>query len=364
MKKQQLDFINSMKGIDIIIIIISHIAGINYIFNCWISAFMLPTFFAVSGFLMQYNEETENSFMTVLKKKARQLLIPYLWFSVINIFIMLGMVKVHYFDSDQLKEYILETVSFYGISVLWFLPALFIGYLTFYLLEKILKKAPLALIIAICFFVTGFIVSKYIRAFFHSHEYSETLFTFTNVAFVLVRGIAMSAYIGVGYCMAEVRAWLKAHQSDDFLMDKSGKRWVGIIIGVLMFWIVYRICPALGILVYPNLNHICYIFRTLVCGTLGSIAFLLLCINVPRIPLITPVIHFFGKNSLVIMATHTTFYYLYAAELIANQLNRFIIHAKQYIWYFNVLLFTMLFETLTILIINRFFPFILGRSKH
>jgi hypothetical protein len=64
------------------------------------------------------------------------------------------------------------------------------------------------------------------------------------------------------------------------------------------------------------------------------------------------------------MATHTTFYYLYAAELIANQLNRFIIHAKQYIWYFNVLLFTMLFETLTILIINRFFPFILGRSKH
>lgn len=71
-----------MKGICIVVVIIFHIK-LPYLYFPYMTLFMLPAFFFCSGMFFQ----THNSFKVFLLKKTNTLLVPYLFFSVINILV-------------------------------------------------------------------------------------------------------------------------------------------------------------------------------------------------------------------------------------------------------------------------------------
>ena len=64
------------------------------------------------------------------------------------------------------------------------------------------------------------------------------------------------------------------------------------------------------------------------------------------------------------MATHLNFYILYLGGVVAYMINPYITRAKEYIFLFNILFVTMLVETILIILINRFIPWSVGKSRH
>ena len=88
-------------------------------------------------------------------------------------------------------------------------------------------------------------------------------------------------------------------------------------------------------------------------------AIILICKGINSIPFI----EYFGKNSLIIMATHLQCYILYAGILIAIAIDAYVTRAKSYVYMFNSVVFTMLIEVAIITVINRFFPFIIGKGS-
>ena len=97
----------------------------------------------------------------------------------------------------------------------------------------------------------------------------------------------------------------------------------------------------------------------LLCAFLGSMAIILICKGIGSIKFI----EFFGKNSLIIMATHLQCYILYIGVLFGVRVNQYVTHAKSYVYAFNVVVVTMIIEVLVIEIINRFFPFVVGKKS-
>ncbi len=71
---------------------------------------------------------------------------------------------------------------------------------------------------------------------------------------------------------------------------------------------------------------------------------------------------YFGKNSLTIMASHNSLTLLYVATTFAMYANQYITRAKDYLYAFNVFAVIMIYVVIVIEIINRFFPFIIGKE--
>ena len=107
-----------------------------------LSVFELVIFFIISGYL--FEKRHEQNFLKFLKKKAMGLLIPYFIFSFLNI---LFFVFVEPTEQMTLPGMLTITFTFYGISVLWFFPTLFLGEIGWWLLHKKSKEKATELFI-------------------------------------------------------------------------------------------------------------------------------------------------------------------------------------------------------------------------
>ena len=154
---KRLDHLDMVKGIGIFFVALGHMEDIATGTRVWISSFHMPLFFIISGILMAVKDEPSGDLLERVKKRARGLIIPYLWFSLSYFVIDIGNLNiVHNID---LHTFIVDTVdsaTFYGMSVLWFLPAMFLATVGFLLLKKKFPDkvtAPLLIVIAIAAYV-------------------------------------------------------------------------------------------------------------------------------------------------------------------------------------------------------------------
>ena len=90
----------------------------------------------------------------------------------------------------------------------------------------------------------------------------------------------------------------------------------------------------------------------------GTFSLLLFCKNCYPFH----ILKYFGKNSLTIMASHNSLTLLYVATTFAMYANQYITRAKDYLYAFNVFAVIMIYVVIVIEIINRFFPFIIGKE--
>lgn len=137
MANDRLDYIDYAKGIGILIIIWGHLYESPA--KEFTGSFKVPLFFALSGVLIGLKMTTETilDMRTIVKKKWKSLMIPYLWFSFFDC--IYEITKYH-----QLKNIIrvvYATITGRGLFTLWFLPALFFALIGFYFLySKISNK--------------------------------------------------------------------------------------------------------------------------------------------------------------------------------------------------------------------------------
>ena len=154
-KRQRIDYIDLFRAFGIIMMIMGHVAFGN-VFKKWIHVFHMPMFFIISGFFWK-----NQPLLSILKKKARTLLIPYITFGILHLlieFIRIGSVDTHAF-------YLLfwDNTAEGGIPIagaLWFLTAMFFSEVLFWCVQQLRK--PVDLIVSIIIPVLGMACDTYL----------------------------------------------------------------------------------------------------------------------------------------------------------------------------------------------------------
>lgn len=131
---KRIDYLDYSKGISIILVVLGHILSKGNI-KTYIYSFHMALFFIVSGYL--FNCSKIISFKDFIHKRINGILIPYCTFSIINV---LGYYILSGLSFINLKNNLLDSIKFYGIGALWFLPVLFISESIFMFCKTNIKK--------------------------------------------------------------------------------------------------------------------------------------------------------------------------------------------------------------------------------
>ena len=176
----------------------------------------------------------------------------------------------------------------------------------------------------------------------------------------LIRPVFACSFILIGYLLFKGIKVLKA---------KTERAWLVMLLSLPLLL-------AVNILISIKIRPVD--FRSLVfnnyplyyiCSTCGSLFMIILCMLLSQIKIgnringsdAFPVLRFYGVNSLVFMAVHNNSAIMTLALKLAMYLNQYLTRARGYICYAVVVLIFLIYITLTILIINRFFPFLAGK---
>ena len=401
--KKRITYFDLAKGIGIILVVLGHMENISGELRTWISSFHMPLFFVISGMLIAAKNEvkvcgkdfsnTKNELNTQIIKAAKGLLIPYFWFSLIYIPIDIMNLYIENVDMHTFVQNILDSATFAGVSVMWFLPALLIAEIVAMivicklpeLLSSLLKKENKSyeenevviyiaiLVLSLFISITSHGIWNKIRPVYDNNLGSYAITTSLGLIRTILRGMAMNVHVVAGYIMYNLisfveEKYIKKKVNGLDLSASNAKeleataaksfRGLGLALGVILFVLNMGFCLKNGAVDnhFLTLNKLTLYY---LCAFLGSMAIILICKGLDTIPFI----EFLGKNSLIIMATHLQCYLLYAGILIAIAIDTHVTRAKSYIYMFNSVLFTMLFEVIVILVINKFFPFIVGKGS-
>ena len=130
-QKQRIQWPDTVKYVCIILVMLCHLEANTDIWGAFYSPFFLSAFFVVSGYVYEHKA----SFLKVLCKKIRQLLIPWLVFSVLNI--LLAQVLSFNKHESLLTELKWNFLQIRGRGdEIWFVAALFVAFIPFYFFIK------------------------------------------------------------------------------------------------------------------------------------------------------------------------------------------------------------------------------------
>lgn len=136
--------INILKAFAIILVVSGHL-GISIIPFFPTYSFHIALFFFISGYLFKEKHLEDIKFFS--KKKAKSLLVPYFWYSIIYLIIAVIVAKftgVFYGAPINIKNYIITPLlgsnDLLLMPALWFVTQLFISLNVFVLIYKYLKK--------------------------------------------------------------------------------------------------------------------------------------------------------------------------------------------------------------------------------
>lgn len=149
---QRIAWVDNLKFLGIFAIYLGHFGGAAGYAYPFVFLYHVPLFFFVSGFFALKNNN--QTYMSYVIKKVKQLIIPYLFFSLLSIIILtltnnssVPEVKV------MLKQMIFGVRNNLFAGSLWFLPCLFIIEIGFEFLRRLLKNKYFILIICTMLFV-------------------------------------------------------------------------------------------------------------------------------------------------------------------------------------------------------------------
>ena len=360
-EKKRIIYFDIAKGIGIILVLIGHLqtdtifSYTPYVLSLcsWIFSFHMALFFIISGMLISCKREEEKDFKETVKKKFRSIMIPYFWFSLIYVFIVLYSLLIS--KVVPLKTLFIQlwyVIGMYGMNVLWFLPALFAAEVLFlFIIKHFGKLKSVFVIIIICITAAGV---NFLRG--NMQSVPEVYERLNELIVTIIRPVFACAYILTGY-------WLfKGFEVFDSRIKKSKMVQI-ILLPVLLTANIYlnRINRPVDFRSVVLNNYILYY----ICSVCGSLFIILLSRTLSETKIggsgVFLPLRFYGVNSLVFMAVHNNSSVRNLAERTAMYLNQYLTRARGYICYATVIIICLTYVTLTILLINRFFPFLTGK---
>ncbi len=344
------------KGIGIILVVLGHIEYISLPLRNFIVSFHMPLFFVISGILLNVTGDENKEYKAVVSKKAKSILLPYLYFSILDTLVYL----IYFYATGRdggfstAVSYLTNTVTFYGISVLWFLPALFASEIIFI---NIRKKCSFIQILFIC------IIFVALSIFLNNNLILLNMLYGNRISFAVFHLLAV-AVLRLPACMSFLAAGYFTYPLINRFLLKRPLR--SLIIGCLLLIASYITSQMNGVtdLHYLVFNSMPLYIVSSSCGVFGVID---LCVAVENLPsnFFNSLMTFFGRNSLIVMLTHLDFYILYFAEVGGLHFSKPLLGTPSHdvLLSFLSLIFVLLAETFIIIFVNRFCPFLLGKNK-
>ncbi len=343
MTTKRISYIDMAKGIGIILVVFGHSGFPTPVMSQWISSFHMPLFFLLSGMLLSHTGAHEKPLDTTIKKKVRTILVPYLFFSIFSIIFSAILDRSTF--ATYLPNALLQTVVFYGISVLWFLPSLFFGETVFLLIRKhtsLLMTALLSLAVCLC---SVLVVNTY-----HYHypinfdSYLSLLGAYLISVFVRA-GMAVT-FLALGYFSHHL-FFKNEHKTGTYLVLTC------LFLALNIYLAFKNDAVDLNNMIF---NDYRLYFPAAYCGGMFVIS---LCAALPAWkPLIT-----IGKHSLIIMVTHMNCRFLGICHATGNLVLSLLPFLGQFGYMIICILTMFILETVAIYSIQRFCPFIIGRTK-
>lgn len=280
---KRLDYIDATKGVAILCITFLHFEKgvIPAWLNTWIGLFMISAFYVTSGWVSGINNKEVRP-NELLKKRIKQLGIPYFWFSLLIIAFDILWVLLGFMESNTLLRDVYKTIVLRGIGTLWFLPVLLIGEYIFTLVKNSKRKWMWAVIgLATTLFVNHIYNSIWLPI----RDYSELYKILDAPMQPIVRGLYAWPIIAIGYLLG--RKWGKQ------IVTESRTKLLLISATLFTISFILVICPPISI----------YYVNGILSNTLPTIAFLCLFAVFTK-GIITKFVTYWGLNSLILMCTH------------------------------------------------------------
>ena len=342
-ERKRLDYFDMAKGV------IGHLQGKDifalspYILPVctWIFSFHMPLFFIISGMLINYKKDLDKDIKVLTKKRFKGIMIPYYCFSVCYLSVVLYalLIERSIMPGTLLVNlwYVLGT---YGMSVLWFLPTLFFGEMLFlWITKKFSTKTSILILFILTVFAS--LGAWGLQLVTYDTPLLERLH---ELAIVILRPILSTTLIAIGYYAFYL---MKEHEKTN--IKELILAFLLLLIGI--FFVNHNGGVDFRSLVQKNL------FFYYLCALCGSFGVILLCKNCKPLRLLK----YYGVNSLIVMAVHNNSKVLYGAMHLAMYMNQFVTRAKGYVFYAIIFLVIMLFSTIMIELINRWFGFMVGK---
>ena len=353
-ESNRIECLDIAKGIGIILVIMGHTGFLTETLKTYVFSFHMPLFFVISGMVMCHKEDLLKERRSLFEKKARSLLVPYFWFSLIYIIIYIVTYNLGLTSKEDFLQSVIYMFTFYGDSTLWFLPALLIAECGFYLLGQKLKGMKLlfvSLILGLGCHLLQFGLSI-LKALNISNLFITNLIDFGTG---FLRGGVALMFVAVGYHAFEMLKEREYYYGD----EHPGKtRLKYFAVGAVFLALAFA-ASKFNVTVDFHRMELGYFSFFFLNALLGSFGILGISYGIKSfLPL-----SFYGRNSLIIMCSHLNFYILYAAILWAWFVDTIVTRAKSYVFMFNIVLATLVMETILIFIINRFCPFIIGKKN-
>lgn len=306
-KKGRILYLDIAKGIGMLLVVIGHTEYVSASIRQYISSFHMPLFFLISGVLIWYKEEEYKEWEYLFEKKVSRLLVPYFLFSIFYLVIESSRLLIKDLEGwSTIFRGIYQSICLQGVSVLWFLPALFLSEMIFIWIRKNSNHVQTVWCL-VALFISIYFINIDVQMFFLARSDKLILSMLYDIISMLLRGFFCVGFVGVGYYAGKM------------LLPKQFPT-------VLEFFMSAIFMVIVGIAVGQNLNtdlrgmNLGNLFWFFLCSIFGSLGIIFGCRVLSKLPLrmIHRVFEYIGCNSLFIMATHIDFRILYISIKLAE----------------------------------------------
>ncbi len=346
MKEKRLDYIDMVKGIGIVLVVIGHSTYVSEPVLTWLTSFHMPLFFVVSGMLFAHKDSAAEPFGSYVRKRFCGMMIPYFWFSLIYLGVDYYYLYAHPQVIDQafINSAWLQALSFFGISVLWFLPTIFVGEVSLY---GLIRKCPPGITALLC--VAGIFIPTTGMNLIRAYIDMEASFFYTwlgNLLMALLRVFPAVIFLLMGYYTY-------------FQIRKLYLRpYLEVLVGIGCLLLNGAVAFANGRvdMHYLVFHHVLLYYLGAYSASLGL---LLLCRHIR--PFWLPC--FLGTHSLIVMLTHLDCQVMSLAIRFAAGMNQFIPRAKDLLFRVNLYGALLIGELFMIVLVGKIGFFLIGRKR-
>lgn len=290
-KKKRIDFIDTAKGLCIMLVVFSHVNTyfkLDYELYTALASFRMPLYFVLSGlFFKTYVQETPQKLFggVFIRKKVNNLLIPFFFFYIIfsvaipNMLAMIGYDGLRQGDKlgwKSLFNFIFENK--FSNSPIWFLLCLFFLNIYFYFIhqyaDRYTEKRKIALLItsSVLFGVCGYMLGL------------------RNVEVWMFMDCALTAmpFFCFGYIL---------NRYTDILQPCRWDKYLPLAVIVFALFVYFFAQPVSFV---DNRFNKHTFFALYSCGMVGTLMVLFFSKWIHHIPLVS----YWGKYSIIVLCLH------------------------------------------------------------
>lgn len=289
-------FVDMAKGIGILSVIIAHIFPKDTYISQLVYTYLIPLFFICSGLIIKKHEGNSQKIGRILKTNGYNFVLYFL----ISLIYIAYDILIHGFilNTDKfvnlLKWDLLESFTFFGINVLWFVITMSISKAFYEILNTYFHRNKLRhLVIFIistitCFF--GMIIDYYLG---NNHSGFLAIVYFSLIG--ILRPFGLLIFLDIGNYIKNFIF--------KFCLEKRSLK-TNILIGLLLISFNFIFASSSGNIDwrFMKLGNIFIMFLLSVSGSVGILFICSVIENCSKI--ISDFLNLFGRNSLFIMIIH------------------------------------------------------------